>query len=101
MTVTDWIPLIVTTLIGGGTLGGIYALLKLRPEAGQIVVTAAEGAVVVQTAVIKSLQEENRRLQERVSLLEVEREQDRRRIAQLERQLGALRTEVHEDKETS
>lgn len=58
----------VATLVFGG--GGIYALLKVRPEAGQISVTAAQGAVIVQTGVIDSLKEENERLVLRIEVLE-------------------------------
>lgn len=46
------IGILAAGLFGGG---GIYALIKVRPEAGQIVVSAAQGAVVVQTTVIDNL----------------------------------------------
>ncbi len=59
---------VVIALLGGG---GIYALLKVRPEASKISVDAAQGAVIVQTGVIDSLREENTRLANRLS--EVER----------------------------
>ncbi len=59
---------IVIALLGGG---GVYALVKVRPEASKISVDAAQGAVIVQTGVIDSLREENQRLAQRLS--EVER----------------------------
>lgn len=51
----EWVPVISALLGVSGICGGIYALLKVRPEAGQIVVSAAQGAVVVQTTVIENL----------------------------------------------
>lgn len=67
----DQIVLIVIALIGGGGMvGGITALLKIRPEAGQISVSAAQGAVIVQTGVIENLQREMARLREQVEALE-------------------------------
>jgi hypothetical protein len=80
--ITESIPVVVAILGSGGLLGGIYALMKLRPEAGQIVVTAAQGALIVQTGVIESLQNENARLRERVT--------------SLERQLERLTHEIHD-----
>lgn len=64
--------LLITLIFSGGFLGGIYALLKLRPEAGQIVVTAAQGALVVSTGVIETLKEELVRLEAKIDLLEKE-----------------------------
>lgn len=80
------VQLVVAILGSSGVLDGIYALLKLRPESGQIVVTAAQGALVIQSGVLEQLQRENERLRQRVTALELE--------------LAKLRNEVHEDKET-
>lgn len=66
---------IVAVLVGSsGVFGGIYALLRLRPEAGQITVTASQGALIVQTGVIETLRQENERLHSRVNSLERENE---------------------------
>lgn len=92
------VPIIVAAVVGGSLTGGIVALFKMRPETGAIIVSAAQGAVVVQASVINDLNAENRRLRERVTALELEREQDRERMAALERRLAALQAEVHEDK---
>jgi FtsZ-binding cell division protein ZapB len=59
---SEYLPALVTLLTSGGLLGGVYMLLKLRPEAGQIIVTQAEGAVIVQGKVIDDLQEQNAEL---------------------------------------
>lgn len=96
--ITDNIILTVIGFLGsGGILGGIYALLKLRPEAGQITVTAAQGAVVVQTGVITNLQDEIARLNNKVDQLEMENsareeahEESRKRIIELEYNLKVL-----------
>lgn len=68
----DLAPIILAVLGGGGIFGGIYALLKLRPEAGQITVVAAQGAVVVQQGVIETLRDEIRRHMHRIEALEAE-----------------------------
>jgi hypothetical protein len=49
---------VVIVLLGGGFLTGLAALMKFKPEKDAIVVSAAQGAVVVQTSVIDALQEE-------------------------------------------
>jgi predicted nuclease with TOPRIM domain len=63
---------LLAVILGGGFLSGIYMLLKLRPEAGQITVTAAQGAVIVQTGVIDTLKAELERSQSRILALETE-----------------------------
>lgn len=61
----------IAAILGAGGLGGfIVALLKIRPEAGQFAVEASEGALIVQTGVIKTLREENKRLADRLTELE-------------------------------
>jgi hypothetical protein len=54
----ELVPLLIAFIGGGGLSGAIVALLKVRAESGQIVVSAAQGAVVVQSTVIDDLQEE-------------------------------------------
>lgn len=81
MNAAQLIPVLVAALGGGGLVGAVVALFKLRPESGAIVVTAAQGALVVQSSVLNELHKENERLRNRVSTLE--------------RELAALRVEVH------
>lgn len=54
----DWIPGIIAGIGSGGIVASVVALLKVRPEAGQIVVTAAQGALIVQSGVIEELRKE-------------------------------------------
>lgn len=49
---------LLVALMGGGFLSGCVALLKFKPERDVVVVSAAQGAVVVQSGVIDALQEE-------------------------------------------
>jgi cell division protein FtsB len=84
MSAVELVPIVVAILGAGGIAGSVVALLKLRPESGAIVVSAAQGALVVQTSVLNELHKENERLRDRVSTLE--------------RELAALRTEVREDR---
>jgi threonine dehydratase len=87
---------IVAALGGGGFLGGLVLLLKLRPEAGQITVTAAQGAVIVQTGVIEALRRENDRLQTRIDALEVTSasfSEMSKRVSDLENERVSLKVE--------
>jgi predicted nuclease with TOPRIM domain len=85
----DVINVILAVLGSGGLLGGIYALLKLRPEAGQITVTAAEGVVMMQSGVLERMEGEAQRYRDRLDALEAEMrtvDQLRQRISELERE---------------
>lgn len=66
----SWIPVILAIIGTGGIGGAIVAFIKVRPEAGQIAVTASEGALVIQTGVINTLREENEQLRNRLENLE-------------------------------
>lgn len=57
----SWIVGAAATLISG-VVAAVVALFKLRPDTNRVVVSAAEGAVVVQTSVITNLQKEIERL---------------------------------------
>lgn len=85
MTRNEIIPILIHAVLSGGFLGGIYLLLKLRPEAGQITVTAAQGAIIVQTGVIDTLREELERMREELALLRNENIELRKRIRELEK----------------
>ena len=63
---------IIIALAGIFAGGGLVALFKVGPQRKHIVVNAAEGAVVVQSGVLKDLREEISRLQGQVTSLEME-----------------------------
>lgn len=94
-------PALVLILGSGGIVGAIVAFLKIRPEAGQIAVTASQGALVVQSGVIDDLREENAHLRARLNAVEAElgRYNDlaienfklRQRVAELEREVRILK----------
>lgn len=68
---TDGVVQVLVAILGsGGVIGAIVAIMKVRPEAGQIAVDAANGAIVVQTGVIDTLRKENQLLRERMEDLE-------------------------------
>lgn len=85
-----YLPYLISVILGGGFLSGIYALLKLRPEAGQITVTAAQGAVIVQTGVIESLNTELKRLSREIDELRKELAEERREKNQLRKRIRDL-----------
>jgi cell division protein FtsB len=86
----DLVPLLLAVLGTGGIAGAIVALLKFRPEAGQITVVAAQGALVVQQGVLKDLQDENARLRQRIEALE----KDMSRFYELTQENRTLRARV-------
>jgi hypothetical protein len=84
---------ILAAVFGGG---GIFALLKIRPEAGQISVSAAQGAVIVQTGVIDTLRSELGRttnelakVEGRLAQLEEDHMRCQERLRELERRYQA------------
>lgn len=88
---------IIIGLIGVGGIGGaIVALAKLRPEAGQIVVQTAQGAVIVQSGVIDSLTEELERMKVAYDNLTIRYEELTTRFAELTRttNTGRLKARV-------
>lgn len=64
------VAVVIAVLGSGGLIGGIVALMRVRPESGRMIVEAAEGAVVVQSGVITEL---------RTDLAEVREEAERER----------------------
>lgn len=68
----DIVLLIVGILGSGGVVGAIVALLKFRPEAGQLMVTTAQGVVILQTSVVETLQKELMRVGKELDDLRVE-----------------------------
>lgn len=90
----DYTPLltgIISFVFGGGLVTAIIALYKVKPEAGQIVVTAAQGALLVQSGVIENLQREITRLSGEVESLKVKLSQRDELILQLQTQLLSVR----------
>jgi len=90
----DLLTVTITLAGGGGVLGGLYALLKLRPEAGQITVSAAQGAIIVQTGVIENLQKEITRLSQHHTELEMENTAQQRSIDESQATVARLRLTV-------
>lgn len=74
---------IVVGLFGGGTL---VALLRVNVDKGKVVIDAAQGAVVVQTGVIDSLQDDLARLR-------AERDGMREEMRELRAEVARLRAE--------
>jgi anaerobic glycerol-3-phosphate dehydrogenase len=73
----DLTPLIAAVL-GGGMFGGVVTLLKFPKDRDAVVVSSAQGALIVQSGVIDALQEEIARLKARITELESELERVRR-----------------------
>lgn len=48
----------------GGAIGGLVTLLRLRSDTARTTVSAAEGAVIIQSTVIDNLRDERARLRE-------------------------------------
>lgn len=67
---SDLAPYVAIGAVVVGIVGGFVALLKWRPEAGQMVVSTAKDAVGVLGDVLDNLEKENQRLTARVAELE-------------------------------
>lgn len=86
-----------------GLLGAGVAVFKIRPERTNIIVTAAQGAVVVQSGVIDDLREQIEYLEqrqdaqgERMSQLTIERDRLRLERDQLRRRVEHLEQVVRD-----
>lgn len=84
---------VLIAIVGtGGIIGGLVALLKVRPESGKLIVEAAEGAVLVQAGVMRELRAEIEALR-KLEMRTARREQDlRRELAELRAELDRCTT---------
>jgi anaerobic glycerol-3-phosphate dehydrogenase len=78
---------ILVAILGGGFVTGLVALLRFRVDKDAVVVSAAQGAVVVQSGVIDALQDELARARS-------DRDQERDRAIALEAKVEELRNEL-------
>lgn len=86
LAVIDYTPVltgIISFIFGGGLVSAAVAMYKVKPEAGQIVVSAAQGALLVQTGVIENLKREIERLNNEILTLKAENGDLRKRIDQI------------------
>ena len=60
----NWLSVLIAVIVAVFGSGGVVALIRSRGEGSKILVDAAQGAVVVQSGVIDSLQEEIDRLKQ-------------------------------------
>lgn len=98
MNATTVVTLVIGLIGVGGIGGAIVAIAKLRPEAGQIVVQTAQGALIVQSGVIESLTEELERVKTAYDTLTIRYEELTTRLAELTRttNTGRLKARVAE-----
>jgi 23S rRNA G2069 N7-methylase RlmK/C1962 C5-methylase RlmI len=54
----SWLPYVVGIIVALGGFGGLAALVRSGPEGSRIVIDAAQGAVVVQAKVLKSMEDQ-------------------------------------------
>ena len=90
------IGLLVALLGAGGVTGAVVALFKARPEAGQISVSAAQGAVIVQTGVIEELRQARVDDRAEVERLREQLKTERDRGDRCEDQIDQLRGHLQE-----
>src|SRR5438034_58175 len=62
MALYEWLPGIITAIFSGGIGASIVAWYKVPAERGQIVVTAAQGALIVQTGVMTLMRQDLERV---------------------------------------
>lgn len=85
--ITSFLPGIISAVFGGSLVAGVVALYKVRPEAGQIVVSAAQGALLVQTGVIDNLKLEIKRLNDELVALKAQLADRDQQIMKLQMQI--------------
>lgn len=85
----DIIVPIIVALLGGGFLGGLALILKVRTDSGLVTVTAAEKVVVIQADKIEDLDSEIRSIRAESANAVVE-------AARCSRQVKSLKFEVEE-----
>lgn len=78
---------ILVAVLGGGFVTGLVALLRFRVDKDAVVVSAAQGAVVVQSGVIDALQEELARARK-------DRDDERARVVILENEIATLKEQL-------
>jgi hypothetical protein len=81
---------VISFVLGGGLLAAVYALLKIRPEAGQFTVTAAQGVVVMQTGLMETLRKDLDGCWEQIRELKKQAEL----VAALQKKVDRLETEL-------
>lgn len=90
----NWTQIVVSFLIGGGLSGLVTAFFKVRPEAGKIVVDAAKGAVIVQTAVIEQLKQSLAEARAEVRIVRDELQKLQDRLEEVLKENSRLRTRL-------
>lgn len=90
---------ILTWVVGsGGVVTGIVAFFRMRSDNARTTVSAAEGAVIVQSGVITSLREENLRLHEECARYREERDELRELLKVIdERRTERLKEGQHDE----
>lgn len=58
---------LVSVILGGGFVGGIVALVKLKPEGDQILVSSAKDVVLIQRDALEELRTQMAELERRLS----------------------------------
>jgi uncharacterized protein involved in exopolysaccharide biosynthesis len=61
---------LVSTILGGGFLGGIVAYRKLKPETDQIIVSSAKGVVAIQRETLDEMRKDRADDRQRMDELE-------------------------------
>ncbi len=84
----DVVTLIAAILGSGGFFGGMYLLLKLKPETGSIVVKSAEDVVVMQGSIITELRKQIADLKEEIHSMREDMERLRTANAKLTAELA-------------
>lgn len=72
----SYVGFIVAVIIGVFGGGSLVTLMRVKVDRSRVIVSSAEGAVIVQSGVIDDLQDEIKRLQAKVADLRKERDEE-------------------------
>lgn len=89
------LTVVLVAVLGGGFLTGLVALLRYRTDKDSVIVTSAQGAVVIQSGVITALKDELERVRternEDVAKCAAENTAQTEKIKRLEAEIAELR----------
>lgn len=93
---------LATLILGGGFVGGIVALVKLKPEGDQILVNSAKDVVLIQAGALDTLREQmatiEARFEERLDRAEQARWTAETALAEAHRAREVLQAEYEAEK---
>lgn len=94
MSATEVVVPIIVALLGGGFLGGLALILKVRTDSGLVTVQAAESVVIIQTKKIDDLRKEVHEMRGEAAIARAEAMACKTKIERVEGENTELKSQV-------